>query len=78
MLTRKLELVELRVESPLRHERVVRSLFDEASLRAGFNSHDRNNDELVCFKSLPTNANPASLLQYFYNAVDNNVPVPSG
>ena len=50
----------------------------QTALTAGFHSHDRNNDGLVCVKSLPTNANPASLLQYFYNAMDNNASVPSG
>ena len=53
-------------------------IFDVAALTAGFHSLDRNNDGLVCFKSFSTNANPASLLQYFYNAVDNNASVPSG
>jgi hypothetical protein len=53
-------------------------IFNVPALTAGFDSHDRNNDGLVCFKSLPTNANPASLLQYFYNAMDNNASVPSG
>ena len=53
-------------------------IFDDAALRAGFDSIDRNNDGLVCFQSFPTNANPASLLQYFYNTVDNNASVPSG
>ena len=53
-------------------------IFDVAALTAGFHSLDRNNDGLVCFKSFSTNANPASLLQYFYNTVDNNAPVPSG
>jgi hypothetical protein len=52
-------------------------IFDVASLTAGFDSLDRNNDELVCFKSFPTNASPASLLQYFYNTADNNASVPS-
>ena len=53
-------------------------IFDVAALTAGFDSLDRNNDGLVCFQSFPTNANPASLLQYFYNTVDNNTSVPSG
>ena len=57
---------------------IADGIFNVAALTAGFDSHDRNNDELVCFKSLPTNANPASLLQYFYNAMDNNASVPSG
>jgi hypothetical protein len=53
-------------------------IFDPAALTAGFDSLDRDNDGLVCFKSFSTNANPASLLQYFYNTVDNNASVPSG
>jgi len=53
-------------------------VFDVAALTAGFDSLDGNNDGLVCFQSFSTNANPASLLQYFYNTVDNNASVPSG
>jgi hypothetical protein len=53
-------------------------IFDVADLTAGFESFDRNNDGLLCFQSFPTNASPASLLQYFYNLVDNNASVPSG
>jgi hypothetical protein len=53
-------------------------IFDVAALTAGFHSLDRNNDGLACFQSFPTNANSASLLQYFYNTVDNNASVPSG
>ena len=53
-------------------------IFDAAALTAGFDSLDGNDDGLVCFQSFPTNANPASLLQYFYNTVDNNASVPSG
>jgi hypothetical protein len=53
-------------------------IFDVASLTAGFDSLDRNNDGLVCFKSFPTNASPASLLQYFYNTVDNSASAPGG
>jgi hypothetical protein len=53
-------------------------IFDVADVTAGFKAVDRNNDGLICFRSLPTNANPASLLQYFYNTVDNNASVPSG
>ena len=53
-------------------------IFDAAALTAGFDSLDRNNDGLVCFETFPTNANPASLLQYFYNTVENNASVPSG
>ena len=45
---------------------------------AGFEALDRNDDGLVCFGSFPTNANPSSLLQYFYNGTDNNASVPSG
>ena len=44
----------------------------------GFDALDRNGDGLVCFKSFPTNASPSSLLQYFYNGVDNNASVPGG
>ena len=57
---------------------ITDGILDDAALRAGFDSIDRNNDELVCFQSFPTNANLASLLQYFYNTVDNNASVPSG
>ena len=53
-------------------------IFELADVTAGFKAVDRNNDGLICFRSLPTNANPASLLQYFYNTVDNNASVPSG
>ena len=53
-------------------------IYDVADVTAGFKAVDRNNDGLICFRSLPTNANPASLLQYFYNTVDNNASVPSG
>jgi hypothetical protein len=57
---------------------VADGIFDVSDLTAGFDSLDQNNDGLVCFKSFPINANPASLLQYFYNTVDNNASVPSG
>ena len=57
---------------------ITDGLFNVPALTAGFDSKDRNNDGLVCFQNLPTNANPASLLQYFYNAIDNNASVPSG
>lgn len=43
---------------------------------AGFDALDRNDDGLICFKSFPSNASPSSLLQYFYNGVDNNSSVP--
>lgn len=45
---------------------------------AGFEALDRNDDGLVCFGSFPSNASPSSLLQYFYNGVDNNASVPGG
>ena len=45
---------------------------------AGFEALDRNDDGLVCFGSFPANANPSSLLQYFYNGADNNASVPGG
>lgn len=45
---------------------------------AGFEALDRNDDGLVCFGTFPTNASPSSLLQYFYNGVDNNASVPGG
>jgi hypothetical protein len=57
---------------------VADGIFDVAALTAGFDSLDGNNDGLVCFKNFSTNANPASLVQYFYNTVDNNASVPSG
>ena len=57
---------------------IADGVFDLESLTAGFESLDRNDDGLVCFKSFSSNANPASLLQYFYNTVDNNASVPSG
>ncbi|HEX5911604.1 MAG TPA: hypothetical protein VFY54_00590 [Rubrobacter sp.] len=37
---------------------------------------DKNGDTILCFQSFPTNASPASLLQFFYNTVDNNASVP--
>ncbi len=39
---------------------------------------DRNGDGILCFQSFPTNADPASRLQYYYNVVDNNASTPSG
>jgi len=57
---------------------VADGIFDVSDLTAGFDSLDQNNDELVCFKSFPINANLVSLLQYLYNTVDNNASVPSG
>jgi hypothetical protein len=45
---------------------------------AGFDALDRNDDGVVCFKSFPSIASPSSLLQYFYNGVDNDASVPSG
>jgi hypothetical protein len=53
-------------------------VFDVEPLTAGFDTFDRNDDGLICFKSFPSNANPASLLQYFHNVVDNNASVPNG
>ena len=57
---------------------LVDGIFDVSDLTAGFDSLDRNDDGLVCFQSFPTNANSASLLQYFYNTIDNSASVPSG
>jgi hypothetical protein len=57
---------------------IADGIFDVAALTAGFDSLDGNNDGLVCFQSFPTIANSASLLQYFYNTVDNNASLPSG
>ncbi len=52
-------------------------IYDVEDLTAGFNRFDVNNDGLVCFQSFPTNSSPASLMQYFYNLVDNRASVPS-
>ena len=53
-------------------------VYDMAFVAAFHQNADRNGDGLLCFKSFPSNANDASLLQYFYNVVDNNASVPSG
>jgi len=53
-------------------------VYDETSVREFQEATDRNDDGVLCFQSFPTNANPASLLQYYYNVVDNNASVPSG
>lgn len=51
-------------------------VFTEQDVRDFHIAHDKNGDTILCFQSKPTNANPASLLQYFYNVVDNNASVP--
>jgi len=51
---------------------------DVASLTAGFEAFDSNDDGAICFKSYPSNADATSLLQYFYNVVDNKASVSSG
>ena len=75
------DLGALTLQQSLQLPNVVSGLadgvFDVESITAGFESVDRNDDGLICFKSFPSNANPASLLQYFYNVVDNNASVPS-
>jgi hypothetical protein len=53
-------------------------IFDVAGLSAVFDSVDGNDDELICFQSYSSNANPVSLQQYAYNVIDNNASVPSG
>jgi hypothetical protein len=53
-------------------------VYDIPTLAAIFDGVDRNGDGLVCFKTPPTNANPASNLQYAYNITDNNASVPTG
>jgi hypothetical protein len=53
-------------------------IYDVASITAAWPGWDHNSDGLICFQSFPSNANPASLLQYYYNVVDNNASVPSG
>ena len=53
-------------------------IYDVADLTAGLDTFDVNDDGLVCFKAFPTNASTASLLQCFYNLLDNNASGPSG
>jgi ABC-type sugar transport system substrate-binding protein len=57
---------------------IAAGVYDEPFVRAVQDAVDRNSDGVICFKSYPPNANPASQLQYFYNVVDNNASVPSG
>ena len=52
-------------------------VYDEAWFMERFEFVDNNDDGLICYQNFPPNANPASLLQYFYNVVDNNASVPS-
>jgi hypothetical protein len=53
-------------------------VYTEQDLRDFFIDTDKNGDTILCFQSFPTNASPASLLQFFYNVVDNNASVPLG
>jgi len=53
-------------------------VYDEAFVRAFQVATDRNGDGVICFQSFPSNANDASLLQYFYNVVENNASVRTG
>jgi hypothetical protein len=39
---------------------------------------DRNGDGILCFQSFPSVASPSSLLQYYYNVVDNHASAPAG
>jgi hypothetical protein len=55
-------------------------VYDEAALESKFNAVDHNGDGLICFQDFFAIArerpNPASLLQFNYNVVDNNASAP--
>ena len=70
--------VEQAIQLPNSQAGLADGVFSLEQLHAGFDSLDRNDDGVICFKSFSPNANPASLLQYSYNTVDNNTSVPSG
>jgi hypothetical protein len=52
-------------------------VYDVATLGVIFDGVDRNENGLVCFQTSPSNANPASNLQYAYNVTDDNASVPA-
>ena len=64
--------------SAYRYDEPGLGVIDAAGLNAVFESVDANDDELICFKSYSSNANPTSQQQYAYNVVDNNASLPSG
>jgi hypothetical protein len=76
------DLDALRFEEGLQLPNIVAALadgvYDVATLDAIFDGVDRNENELVCFRTPPSNANPASNLQYAYNITDDNASVPTG
>jgi hypothetical protein len=55
-------------------------VFTLDDIRAGFDSVDANDNDLVCFQDVFSIAgerpNPASLLQYFFNIVDDQASKP--
>jgi hypothetical protein len=75
------DLGALTFEEGLQLPNIVAALadgvYDVPTLGAIFDGVDRNDDGLVCFKTPPSNANPASNLQYAYNITDDNASVPT-
>jgi hypothetical protein len=73
--------IEQSLQLPNIQAGLAAGFLDEASLREAFAGFDANEDEIICFQTIPASgatANPASNWQYLYNVVDNNAAVPSG
>ena len=70
--------LEQALQLPNAQAAIADGVYTVADVTASWPGWDKNGDGLICFQSFPANANPASLLQYYYNVVDNNASVPSG
>jgi hypothetical protein len=70
--------IEQALQLPNAQAAIADGIYTAADVAASWPGWDHNGDGRICFQSFPTNANPASLLQYYYNVVDNNASVPSG
>jgi hypothetical protein len=72
--------LEQGLELPRIEAGLAAGVYDEAALESKFNAVDHNGDGLICFQDFFAIAgerpNPASLLQFNYNVVDNNASAP--
>jgi hypothetical protein len=71
---------EQAVALPATQRGLADGVFTLDDIRAGFDSVDANDNNLVCFQDVFSIAgerpNPASLLQYFFNIVDDQASTP--
>lgn len=71
---------EQAVALPATQTGLTDGIFTLADVQAGFDAVDANQNDLVCFQDVygiaRENPNPASLLQYFFNIVDDNASNP--